>query len=189
MKKRSLTSGEITLAKKMFGTAIDYSKVTLTDKKYAFFQPKGTAMAPNGNLYMYGCYHDDYSKKSNVTKSFFIHEMTHVWQFQNKILNPVVAAIELNLKHRFNYNASYNYLLDKKKDLVDYGMEEQAAIVQEYFLFLNKEASYSRHCNNECSDSEKEELYKAVLAKFLKNPSYAKNKSFPSLIARKKPKI
>ena len=189
MIKRSLTQDEIELAKTVFGNAIDYSTVTVTDGKFAFFQPKGTAMAPDGNLYMYGCYKDDYSKEDPLSRSHFIHEMTHVWQFQNKILNPVVAAAELSLKHKFNYFAAYSFHLDATKDLIDYGMEQQASIVQEYFLIVyEKFPGRTLLCENKCEDDEALKLYGKILGKFLKDPTYAKRDSFPKPFKSKSPK-
>lgn len=180
MIKRPLTTGEIALARTVFGDSIDYTTVTLTDGKYIFFQPEGTAMAPNGNLYMYGCYFADYSAEDSYRRSLFIHEMTHVWQFQNKVLNPLVAVAELNLQHKFNYAAAYDFHLDGKKDLTDYGMEQQAAIVQEYFLATHENLpNLALNCKNSCSESERMKLYGEVLEKFLKDPAYARQDKFP----------
>lgn len=186
---RPLTAGEVALAKSVFGDSIDYTTVTVSDKPYTLFQPKGVATAPDGKLYMHGCYSPDYSDTNPYTRSLFIHEMTHVWQFQNKILNPISAALDLNIKHKFNYAASYDFQLDEKKDLVEYGMEEQAAMVQEYFLIKNQGlAGYTRHCKNTCEDDEKLRLYEKVLEKFLKDPSYARQAQFPKL-SKKGPKL
>jgi hypothetical protein len=177
MIERLLTDREIDLARTVFGDAIDYSIVKI------FGAIPGVAgaigIAPNGNIYMIGCYRADYAAENSHSRAHFIHEMTHVWQFQNKILNPVPAAIALNLKHKFNYLASYYYHLDETKDLTDYNMEQQASIIQEYFLNKHEGISYSYHCKNACNDNEKIQLYKKVLAKFLGNPSYAKRDHFP----------
>src|SRR4051812_4376502 len=111
MTKRPLTDGETILARDVFGDSIDYAAVTVTDNKYIFFQPEGCAMTPNGNLYMYGCYSDDYAGGNSFDRGFFIHEMTHVWQFQNKVLNPVAEVMGLQMKHKFNYAAAYAFHL------------------------------------------------------------------------------
>lgn len=189
MTPRRLTDGEIELARSIFGDSIDYARVTVTDDKYVFFQPKGVAMTPNGSLYMNGCYYADYAAESSYTRGFFIHEMTHVWQFQNKVLNPVAAAAELNLKHKFNYEAAYDFHLDEKKDLTQYNMEQQASIVEEYFLVRHAGmASHACHCKNSCSDNERLQLYEKVLAQFLKNPAYARQSEFPKPFIGKHPK-
>lgn len=175
---RPLTAGEIRLAQSVFGNSIDYAAVKIHDGAYIAFQPQNSGMTPNGQIYMRDCYEDDYSKQSAGTRAFFLHEMTHVWQYQNKVLNPIAAAARLNLKHKFNYAASYFYFLDKKKDLTQYGMEQQAAIIEGYYLHKNGEGS--RHCKNlEEGWFEKQALYEKVLGKFLKNPAYARKDKFP----------
>lgn len=192
MASRSLTKGEIALAKTVFGDAVDYSRVKISDQKFGGldFLPEGTAMAPNGSLYMPGCYKDDYSAEPVLVQSLFIHEMTHVWQYQNKVLAPIVEAAKLNIEHKFNYVAAYNYELDGKKDLTDYNMEQQASIVQDYFVLKNDpdKIFWSRCMNTGCDNEQLEKLYEKTLAKFHADPAYAKQKQFPSIFGKKKPK-
>ncbi len=188
MVSRPLTKGEAALAKTVFGDSIDYGAVTISDGKFAGFHPEGTAMAPNGNLYMYGCYADDYSHLTTRGQSLFIHEMTHVWQYQNKILAPIAEAVKLNLKHKFNYRAAYDYTLEPGKDLTDYNMEQQASIVQDHFALKHKAGSeYWSNCLNPEYGQQRMDLYEQVLDKFLKDPAYAKQAQFPGA-ASKKPK-
>jgi hypothetical protein len=176
MASRALTDGEIALAKTVFGDALDYKAIKVHDSKFIGFHPEGTAMAPNGNLYMYGCYHADYSKlAADGGQSLFIHEMTHVWQHQNKVLNPMVEAVKLNFRHKFNYGAAYAYALDAKKDLLEYNMEQQASIVEDYFV-LRTEGRPSRyaHAANKDGEAKLRALYEAVLKNFLADPAYGR---------------
>jgi len=178
MAKRPLTAGEIALVKSVFGDSVNCDTVSVHDNRYTRIQRRGVAMAPNGSLYMPGCYFDDYSKKEPHLQSLFIHEMTHVWQHQNKVLNPVLSFVGLNLSHKFNYTAAYDYTLDPKKDLLDYNMEQQASIVQDYFLLRATGNRLSTsHCNNTCDTEQKMALYGQVLGQFLKDPGYAKRKT------------
>ncbi len=170
---RPLTDGEVALARTIFGDAISYDKVGITDRPFMPFQPKGTAMAPDGNLYMYGCYHDDYAAMPPMTQSHFIHEMAHVWQKQNGVLDPIASALKLSLTFHFNYNAAYFYTLDRARDLLAYNMEQQAAIIQDYFLRVR--CGHPRdtgHCRNSADAGA---LYECVLKKFLANPNYARS--------------
>lgn len=189
MVSRPLTIGETALAKSVFGDSIDYAAVTINDGKFAGFHPEGTAMAPNGNLYMYGCYSDDYSAREPYGQSLFIHEMTHVWQYQNKILAPIAEAVKLNLAHKFNYRAAYDYTLEPGKDLIEYNMEQQASIVQDRFLLQREPGSefWSNSLNVEYG-AQRMALYDQVLAKFDADPSYAKQAQFPTAASKKKPK-
>ena len=191
MTSRPLTDGETALAKTVFGASIDYGAVRISDEKFLGlnFLPEGTAMAPNGNLYMPGCYKDDYSQEPVMWQGTFIHEMTHVWQFQNKILQPIAEAFKLTLKHDFNYTAAYAYTLDGKKDLLDYNMEQQASIVQDYFA-MKQDGYYSPwgNCQNTCDDDEKKKLFEKVMEKFIADPGYAKKDTFAKPAAKPKDK-
>ncbi len=179
---RQLTSGEIELAKSLFGDSIDYAAVKVHDRPCVRFQPKNSGMTPNGEIYAHGCYSADYAAEPLARRAFFMHEMTHVWQYQNKILQPVVEAARLQLKHKFNYADAYYFSLDPKKDLTDYDMEQQAAIIEDYYLL--KWRRQTGYCTDDAKAREKRKLFKAVLEKFLKDPSYARRKSFPGIFQR-----
>ena len=166
---RKLTQNEIDMAKTVFGDAIDYDVVRINDKKYMFFQSKHVAMAPNGNLYMGAqLKSDDYALENSFSKrSLFIHEMAHVWQFQNKILHPLKTGVKLMVKHAFNYGAAYPYKLDSKKDLLEYNMEQQASIIQDYFL-LNHQGVFrwQGNCKNDEKVAKRAAAYEKVLENF-----------------------
>ncbi|HCZ17142.1 MAG TPA: hypothetical protein DHV85_21765 [Candidatus Accumulibacter sp.] len=167
---RHLTEGEIALARGVFGDSIDYARVTVRPGRYVPFQPRGTAMAPNGHLYMYGCYSADYSRENVYRQAHFIHELTHVWQRQNRVLRPRLSAVVLLLRHAFNYSAAYAYRLEKGRDLLSYNMEQQASIVEEFFLSARGGRVFS--CRNDCDADARRALYGEVLKKFLKDPAY-----------------
>jgi len=190
MTHRKLTENEIKLAKTIFGDSIDYDAVAISAKKTIFFQPRDYAMTVSNNIYMDNRYREDYTLDPDPKfHALLIHELTHVWQYQNKIFNPMVAALGLNLKHKFNYREAYEFHLDEKKDLMEYGLEQQAEIIEEYFLTKHKGlSSYLDRCTNKCNDAERLALYESVLKNFLKNPSYAKRKHFPLLFKGKPPK-
>ena len=64
--QRSLTAGEIELARSVFGDAIDYSEVRLFLGKWWPFQPRNAAMAPMGDIWFHpdgGGWSDDFSKE------------------------------------------------------------------------------------------------------------------------------
>lgn len=94
-------------------------------------------MTPNGNIYI-----DPHSMFANIdmasdsttgvpdliTQSLCIHEMTHVYQKQAG--DNVVAQ---GLYRKYDYNYSKLGSIDWR----DYGIEQQAQIVQDYFLKSN----------------------------------------------------
>jgi hypothetical protein len=129
MNSRGLTSGEMELARSVFGDAIAYSKVKLVEGKWWPFHPRRAAMAPMGNIYFHpadGGWSDDFSKEPLGRQGFFIHEMTHVWQTQVK------GGFYLPLmRHPF---CRYRYQLKAGKPFERYGLEQQAEIVTHRFL-------------------------------------------------------
>jgi hypothetical protein len=129
MDGRPLTSGEIALARTVFGDAIDYARVRLFHRKWGFFQPPNSAMAPNGNIYFHpasGLWSDDFSHEPLGRRAFFIHEMTHVWQAQAK------GRLYLPLmRHPL---CRYDYVIKPGKAFGRYGIEQQAEIVAAIFL-------------------------------------------------------
>jgi hypothetical protein len=129
MNSRSLTVGEIDLARSVFGDCVDYSKVRLIRGKWWPFQPRNAAMAPMGNIYFHpvgGGWSEDFANESVRRQAFFIHEMVHVWQAQAK------GRFYLPLmRHPF---CRYDYHLTPGKPFDRYGLEQQAEIVTDRFL-------------------------------------------------------
>jgi hypothetical protein len=129
MLSRSLTPGEIALARSVFGEAIDYSRVRLHKGKWWPFHPRNAAMAPMGDVWFHpdgGVWSDDFSKEPLGRQGFFIHEMTHVWQSQKcgRFYLPL-------MRHPF---CRYSYELKPGKPFRRYGLEQQAEIVSHVFL-------------------------------------------------------
>lgn len=174
MSERDLTSGEIILVREMFKTSVKFGQVKIHNEKYFFKQPPNSGMTPSGEIYVNGDpYRDDYSVADPYLKAFFIHEMTHVWQYQNNILHVKTSAILGQISHPGNYNEMYKYTLEDDKSLVDYGIEQQAAIVEDYFLVVKKGILQFRdnRIQNQGTWAEKRELLKKVMADFIADPS------------------
>jgi hypothetical protein len=180
MQRRQLTEGEITLAKSVFGDAIDYTRVTLHGKRILppGIQHRHQAVAVGNRIsFPRNAYSDDFSKETSPAKqSVFIHELVHVWQHQNNVLSTPREAVRETLKHKFNYSNSYHYTLMPKHDLTSYGFEQQAAIIQDYFLLTrhNTQDSYKNRRRAGANPATLKKNYEAVLEKFLQNPIYAK---------------
>ena len=126
---RPLTTGEISLARSIFRDAIDYRKVFLIRGKWWPFQPRGSAMAPTGNIWFHpdgGGWSSDFSAEPLSTQAYFIHELTHVWQAQRggRLFLPL-------MRHPF---CRYDYRLTEGKPFNHYGLEQQAEIVRHRFL-------------------------------------------------------
>ena len=129
--KRGLTTGETALATTVFGRAIDYANVGISRRKWAFFQPRETVMAPWGCIHFHprgGRYRDDFATAPLTDQGLFIHEMVHVWQHQRGIFLPLA-------RHPW---CRYDYALKPGQPLARYGIEQQAEIVRHAFLLRNR---------------------------------------------------
>ncbi|MYN01934.1 Rhs element Vgr protein [Pseudoduganella sp. DS3] len=124
---RPLTSGEIALARQVFGSAIDYKRVRVHNTRFIpFLQRKDVCITPNGELYFHASrYRDDFAAASGQEQHWFMHEMAHVWQHQ--LGYPVLwrGAIRLGL--------SYDYEPSPALRLRDFNMEAQAEVLADYF--------------------------------------------------------
>ena len=127
MTGRLLTLAEKTLAQSVFRDAIDYDSVRINNRKWAFFQPRQTVMAPDGQIWFNPkgtLYCTDFCDQHVDEQGLFIHEMTHVWQRQSGIFLPL-------RRHPF---CRYSYSLKPGWPLKRYGIEQQAEIVRHAFL-------------------------------------------------------
>jgi hypothetical protein len=138
---RSLTSAEIALGKTIYGVNVDYSKTGVDYGKWAFWQPKGREMTPDGIIHTGGQTITDYTvpgTKPNWTygflaqKGILIHELCHVWQYQHGD-NVVLRGLYRN----YNY-AGPNF---GRLAFRDYGIEQQAQMTEDYFYLKNGNSS------------------------------------------------
>lgn len=128
-----MTGGEISLARSMFGTAIDYAKVKIRRRKWFPFQPQRVTMAPRGHIHFHPQsrnYCEDFSQASLQQQAHFIHELTHVWQTQ--------CHGDWWLVLRRPFSRRYDYSLKPGWPLERYGIEQQAEIVRHAFLLRRK---------------------------------------------------
>ena len=86
-------------------------------------------MAPTGHLHFppnSPVYCDDFAMADLGRQGLFVHEMTHVWQTQQR------GRLYLPLmRHPF---CRYDYKLEAGKPFARYGIEQQAEIVRHAFL-------------------------------------------------------
>lgn len=178
MSGRALTPGEISLAKRVFKDSLEYSKVKIHNKKYMRFQPDNSGMTPNGEIYAVGVrtYSNDYALEGPRLRGFFIHEMAHVWQYQLNILSPVSAATSEFILNGFDYAKAYEYELVAGKDLLKYRIEQQAQIIEDYYLIQLEGVQLAPGQRKNSRDPKVYmPLYFQVLASFLANPGYARH--------------
>ena len=124
---RPLSLGEAELARSVFGDALDPARARVVNRKWAFFQPRNTTMAPLGTIHFNpasGLYREDFATAPLALQALFVHELVHVWQHQSGIFLPV-------RRHPF---CRYDYALEPGRPFGRYGIEQQAEIVRHAFL-------------------------------------------------------
>jgi hypothetical protein len=158
---RGLTANEIELARTIFGSAVRYTEPRVIRRRAYFFQPRNRLMAPDGNIYVPpdgNGYSPDYAVVPVVglslrgTRVLFIHEMTHVWQSQRRM--PVrMAAVD----RRYGYD----YATLGTRAFTTYGIEQQATIVEDYFLVKN---GHGKVCDGQPVSLPSAERYERILS-------------------------
>jgi len=134
--RRPLTAGEVALARTAFGDRIDYGRVRICcgaggnpAAALAFLSPANDAITLIRTIFCKGDPVADYS--SHAHKSLFVHEMTHIWQYQT------LGVVRFYLRYarefaarKFNAKAMYEY---QPGDPFDAAMlEAQAEMVRDY---------------------------------------------------------
>lgn len=134
--QRHLTTSEISLAKTVFADLIDYNKVKIINYPYIPWQHDDILMAPNGLIFVLDKhYQDDFSKSSLIYQKLFIHEMTHVLQYQQGTCVLYYGALLQSLYYlSFKRYNPYHYVFSKYKYFCDYNIEQQGKIAEDIFL-------------------------------------------------------
>jgi hypothetical protein len=133
---RGLTQGEIRLCQQVFGDLIHYDQVKVLNQPYLPWQPIHVFMAPCGYIHARKQnFSQDYSKDSLAYQAVFIHEMAHIFQYQQKI-NVLLhgAFLQTALYLSFGKYNPYEYTFEQGKDFFDYNIEQQGDIARDIFL-------------------------------------------------------
>ncbi|QCO68744.1 PAAR domain-containing protein [Luteimonas yindakuii] len=168
---RGLTEGEIALLRPLFGTAVDYSAVKLHNHGYWLlfgFQPDDTATAPNGQIFLPGnLFSADFSRERLPRQHLFVHEMTHVWQYQLGYPLKRIRGVRPNM--------SYRYELTANKLLCDYNLEAQGNLLADYFLIRFRQGQRNVSEPRYHTMRDVLPLYERTLRDFLSDPAATDN--------------
>ncbi len=183
MSARPLTSAEIALAMQVFQSSIDYAKVSIVKGKHFSFQGDDTAVTPDNRIFMPPSINlTDYAANSQSPErqALFIHELVHVWQYQNNVLSPSVAAPIEFIANGFQYHKAYQYLIEEGKDLLQYKIEQQASIIEDYFRVQYLGIRLSRNnaitnLQNNIPQALVANALRRPLLNFIANPNYARH--------------
>lgn len=135
-KYRPLSSGEIELCQQVFGQRIDYSQVRIMNQPFLPWQSPHIIMAPSGYIHTSDLhYKADYAHEGLGYQALLIHEMTHIYQYQqgvNVLWHGALLQSAFFLSLR-KYNP-YKYKLLPNKAFSDYNIEQQGDIARDIFL-------------------------------------------------------
>jgi hypothetical protein len=175
IRQRGLTGAELALLRPIFHDAVAYATVRVIDDHFGPFQKANVYMTPEGSIYAPGAlWQDDYAAPTVdvYTQAVFVHEIGHVWQFQNG-MDMIAEGVVALASGRGDYEKAYAYTLRPDADLLDYGMEQQASILEDWFLMAVHGLDPTRMENPRAEAT----LYADVLARFTADPAYARGVS------------
>jgi len=86
----------------------------------------------------------NYAENREQNTDLFIHELTHVWQYQHN--SPFNSNIKI-----------YTYEINNNLEFKDYGAEQQASLMEDYYNYHNKAGFVSSSCSD-CIQLTDEEI-------------------------------
>jgi Domain of unknown function (DUF4157) len=130
---RPLSENEEETAGLIFGGSIDYEQVRIKNGGPLTWIYPGVTI---GHIISFP--RDNYDENSREDRALFLHEMTHVWQYEHIGLSYIPRALYEEIFQPDAYTVHY----DAEKNFLDYDVEEQAEIVAEYYLTQKSEYEF-----------------------------------------------
>jgi RHS repeat-associated protein len=133
-KGRPLTRGETNEARGVFHQKIKYDPVRVVAGKYVPWQPNNIAITPDNRIFWPKA-PPDLIEEGTMTAGRFIHEMTHVMQYQhgvNVVLMGGVLQTAYYASGRRLYNP-YRYHYDANRPFSSYNIEAQGEIAERIY--------------------------------------------------------
>lgn len=124
---RPLNAFELIMAKEIFGDTINYERVRIDETAEIACKSSTLKYVSFYTINSWGRMSDD----------IFIHEMVHIWQYENVGAVYIPKALRVHLTEGMGYNYGGLSALEKsmKKGgkLLDFNYEQQGDIVADYF--------------------------------------------------------
>jgi hypothetical protein len=130
---RTLTEIEIERGTKMFGKTLDFSLVLLD---------KHSEPVQRGFAYAFVTFNTINCFRP-MPPDVFIHELTHVWQYQNFGAGYIAAALYAQ-KTPAGYNYAYTEGWHLSEHLLEFNAEQQADLVQDAYRLQNNKSQQWR---------------------------------------------
>lgn len=133
MHGRPLEPKEEEIARSIFGTNIDYTRVRLIPSPLLEYRVVANTIRVPVNFTILD---------AGMAQTF-IHEMAHVWQYQHGGTKYMSGSLFDQISK--GRNTAYIYTIIPGKSFFDYRVEQQAAIVTTYFGLLNLKKNPERY--------------------------------------------
>ena len=127
MKLRALTTGERALSERMFGAALDTGRLRLLADA-----PTGGWAMVLWRLMLFPVACTDFSLEPVGRQAWFVHELTHAWQFQHRPLGTLMSWAATALRGGYIGGRGYRYPMPP--DWESLNLEQQARLVEHLFL-------------------------------------------------------
>lgn len=132
IRSRTLSEGEVDIAKSIFGNTIDYSRIRIDQR--ALLGPKQMRIA-YVSFYTINTWGD-------LSIPLLIHELTHIWQYQKYgALYIPRALIAQRSNPSYDYGGLENLkrMKDSGETIESLNMEQQADLAEDYYLLISGE--------------------------------------------------
>ncbi len=128
--KRKLHNNELSILKPLYFKEVDYDKVIITTEHLFSKLLRGYSgiVFDNTIVFTKKSYRDDFSKTTS-DMALLVHEMCHVWQYQNLNYRWYKAGVE----HVKYGKSTYLYNISEHKRLTDFRFEQQGEVMADYF--------------------------------------------------------
>jgi len=138
-RNRPMTEWEIRQARRVFGDALDYTKVEIQDGSI-----EGKLVSVGGYARTVGnTIH--FPSGGSKHMAFMVHELTHVWQYQKKGWTYAPKCLWAQVTGGYSYTSGGKSKDDSLKDarsagktLTDFNLEQQGDILSDYYNLLQQ---------------------------------------------------
>lgn len=123
---RLLDERERALARSVFGDALDFRRIRIDERAFAGPRQGGFCYVSFNHINCWG----------KLSDPVLIHELVHVWQYQHLGAAYIPMALKAQRSAEgYNYGGlpALEQVRQKKGGLLDFNLEQQADIVEDYF--------------------------------------------------------
>ncbi len=126
---RPLLSRELTILRRIFHESIDYDVIRLVVGKSGVFDINDRPFTKGNTIYMKDRYSDP---RSLDGEGLLVHEVTHVWQFQNKGVRYIGEAVyaQAFVEDEYNWDQNIEY---SNKDWGELNREAQCQFFEDLY--------------------------------------------------------